>query len=257
MIGRLRLIVLLLVLLFVGLGTWLDRIYSTSWTGPLVVALYPVAADTSPATQTAMANSRQYAATLEAFFARQSRRYGMPLERPLRFVVGNPLSEQPPALPDAAGVLQVMLFSLRVRWWNLGIDDPPGPTPTIRLYLLFYDPERRTSLPHSVGLQKGLLGIAHLFAAPHMTGSNQVVVAHELLHTLGATDKYDPARNQPVYPEGYAEPSLTPRVPQKRAELMAGRIPTSEHESMTPESLEDVVIGPRTAQEIGWTQGPP
>ena len=26
-----------------------------------------------------------------------------------------------------------------------------------------------------------------------MDGANDVVIAHELLHTLGATDKYDPA----------------------------------------------------------------
>ena len=90
-----------------------------------------------------------------------------------------------------------MLWSLKLRWWNLGVDDPPGPTPTIRLFLLFHDPALSPRVPHSAGLQKGLLGIAHLFAAAHMAGSNQVVIAHELLHTLGATDKYE-LRHQPA-----------------------------------------------------------
>jgi hypothetical protein len=97
-----------------------------------------------------------------------------------------------------------------------------------------------------------LLGIAHLFAAAHMAGSNQVVIAHELLHTLGATDKYDFATNQPRYPDGFAEPDRSPRYPQDFAELMGGRIPESASESRTPESLDQVLIGALTATEIGW-----
>ena len=33
---------------------------------------------------------------------------------------------------------------------------------------------------------------------------------------------------------------------------MAGRIPQSARESRMPESLDQVLIGPRTAMEIGW-----
>jgi len=86
-----------------------------------------------------------------------------------------------------------------------------------------------------------------------MAGSNSVVMAHELLHTLGATDKYSATeRNQPRYPDGFAEPHLEPLYPQHSAELMAGRIPITPHEARTPEFLDEVIVGPRTAMEIGW-----
>jgi hypothetical protein len=108
-------------------------------------------------------------------------------------------------------------------------------------------------LPHSFGAQKGMYAIVHAFAAPHMAGSNTVVMAHELLHTLGATDKYLVEKhNQPRFPEGFAEPQREPLYPQKFAELMGGRIPTSPHVARIPESLEQVIIGPLTAEEIGW-----
>ena len=54
-----------------------------------------------------------------------------------------------------------------------------------------------------------------------------MVIAHELLHTVGATDKYDPAANESSPPEGYAEPDKIPFFPQTFVGLMAGRIPLS------------------------------
>jgi hypothetical protein len=91
-----------------------------------------------------------------------------------------------------------------------------------------------------------------LFASRDARGSNQVVLAHEILHTLGATDKYSPASNLPQFPDGFADPSQKPRLPQKKAELMAGRIPLDERHAETPESLRSVVVGGLTAREIGW-----
>jgi hypothetical protein len=85
-----------------------------------------------------------------------------------------------------------------------------------------------------------------------MTEENNVIVAHELLHTLGATDKYDPSTTQPLFPAGFADPEQSPLYPQKFAEIMAGRIPLSESESDTPRDLELAIIGPQTAAEINW-----
>jgi len=235
----------------------LDRFQSTDWDGPLLVALYPVNADGSAAAADEIRSPRTAdAETLTEFFAEEASGNGLALDRPLRFVLAPAIADRPPELAPGAGPLGVVAWSLRMRWWNFWIDDPPGPTPTIRLYLLYHDPARSPRVPHSAGLQKGMLGIAHLFAAGHMAGSNQVVIAHELLHTLGATDKYDPASNQPRYPDGFAEPQRAPLYPQEFAELMAGRIPESAGESRTPESLAQVLVGPLTATEIGWRRAP-
>jgi hypothetical protein len=78
-------------------------------------------------------------------------------------------------------------------------------------------------------------------------------MAHEVLHTLGATDKYDPATNLPIFPIGYAEPGRAPLYPQDKAELMGGRVPQSPRDAEIPQDLNRVVIGPATALEIGWT----
>jgi hypothetical protein len=69
---------------------------------------------------------------------------------------------------------------------------------------------------------------------------------------LGATDKYDPATNQPIFPDGYGEPDRQPLHPQGVAEIMAGRIAVSEEEAEMPDSLVNAVIGEKTAREIGW-----
>ena len=80
-----------------------------------------------------------------------------------------------------------------------------------------------------------------------------MIITHELLHTLGATDKYDPQTNQPFFPDGFAEPERTPLYPQRWAEIMGGFIAVSEEKGLMPEGLSQTVIGPLTAGEIGWT----
>ena len=45
---------------------------------------------------------------------------------------------------------------------------------------------------------------------------------------------------------------LTPLYPQERAEIMAGRIALSEARFEMPGSLRRCVIGPETAEEIGF-----
>lgn len=111
-------------------------------------------------------------------------------------------------------------------------------------------------LPHSTGLSKGQLGLIHAFASRQQRRQNNVVIAHELLHTFGATDKYDLATRQPLYPQGYAEPARQPRLPQLLAEIMGGRRPLDLDNSEIPDSLAETLIGPETAGEIGMRRQP-
>jgi hypothetical protein len=170
----------------------------------------------------------------------------------VHFTLASRLRDLPPPLDRRSNVLTRIIWSLHTRWWAWRTPEPPGPAPDIKLFVLYHDPVRSPSLAHSIGLQKGLFGIVNVFADRGLLGSNDTVIAHELLHTLGATDKYDPATNQPTWPDGYAEPQREPRYPQEYAELMGGRIPSSASESSTPESLREVVVGAKTATEIGW-----
>jgi hypothetical protein len=96
------------------------------------------------------------------------------------------------------------------------------------------------------------VGVVHAFASREHRGGNNVVIAHEILHTLGASDKYDPATLAPLYPIGYAEPDRNPLIPQEFAEIMAGRYPVGPGELEMPESFDEVVVGPATAAEVRW-----
>jgi hypothetical protein len=107
-------------------------------------------------------------------------------------------------------------------------------------------------VPHSLGLTKGLIGVVYAFAAPEMNGENDVVLAHELLHTLGATDKYDLSNDAPIFPDGYGDPRQVPLFPQRTAELMAGRRILGPNRWEQVSDLGQVVLGPATAAEIRW-----
>jgi hypothetical protein len=122
------------------------------------------------------------------------------------------------------------------------------------MFVLYHDPDRVTRVGHSLGLQKGLIGVVNAFASQAQAAQNDVVIAHELLHTLGATDKYDPRTDQPTFPDGYAEPEHQPLLPQAYAEIMAGRVPVTENEAEMPLSLDVVLIGTKTAREINWVK---
>ena len=250
---RLRIVILLLILLFVALNTYFDRVYSTDWNIPLRVAAYPINADGSEVTARYIGQQQADAfQRVETFFELEAKEYGLQMERPIRLTLAPQLSQPPPALEPGANRLSVALWSLRMRYWAWQVAAPPGPAPDIKLFILYHDPAISPAVPHSVGLQKGLFGVVHVFADGGMKGSNDTVIAHELLHTLGATDKYDLRTHQPAQPDGYAEPEREPLYPQSFAELMGGRIAVSSTESTTPESLQQVIVGAKTAIEIGW-----
>jgi len=254
MLTLLRKGILLYVLLLVGVGHWLTTQRTTSWDRPLSVAVYPINGDGSE-------RSAQYIEDLERdsfkdideFMAEEAKHYGMQVKEPVRTVLGDTVEDQPPAPPYGGNALQVMLWSLKLRYWSWSVDrgeDPPSSD--IEIYVRYFDPDANSRLSHSLGLQKGLIGVVNAFASRQQAGSNKVIIAHELLHTLGASDKYAPATGRPIYPSGYAEPEADPRLPQELGELMGGRIPISATESHIPRSLDEVIIGAATGQEIRW-----
>lgn len=251
---KIRLLVLLAVLAWVGVDTLADRLNTTDWDQPLWVGVYPINADGSERTVAWLERLRVEDFTaIDAWFQAESQRHGLDLPAPVSLRLGSPLAEFPPLPPADGGWLATTLWSLGLRGWADDHDRlPDGLKPDVRLFLLYYDPATHPALPHSLGLQKGLVGIVHVFAGREQAGSNRVVIAHELLHALGASDKYDAATAQPRYPDGFAEPDADPRYPQRFAEIMGGRTPLAPARSEIPHDIDAARIGAVTAREIRW-----
>lgn len=249
----LRIAILLLILATVAQEAWLSRSRAVSWQDPLRVAIYPINGDGSPAAAAyVQALGPNAFGSIETFFAEEANRHGLAITRPVTVTVAPPVAALPPQPPRGGSVLENVVWSLKMRWWVWRNDTLSDAKPQVRLFVLFFDPASHDQLPHSVGVQRGMVGLINAFATSGMSGSNAVIIAHELLHTLGATDKYEPGSNLPRYPDGYAEPERAPLHPQTFAEIMGGRIPVSESRADIPESLGLTVIGLATATEIGW-----
>jgi hypothetical protein len=252
MFKAIRITILLLILFFVAVSTWLTAARSTDWNNSLWVKIYPINGDGSDV-------SGRYIDKLtvdtfqgiESFVARETAKFGHTLPRPVRVELGLPVREQPPVLGKTPSTLDVMLWSLKMRWWASRItSDQDDPDPDVRIFVRYHAPQDYFVLENSVGMQKGMVGVVNAFAGRRQAGTNNVIIAHEFLHTLGATDKYDPANGQPHVPAGIAEPGKKPLFPQRFAEIMGGRIAESESDAMVPKNLKFVVIGDQTAREI-------
>lgn len=253
MFRYLRIALLLLVLATVAQEAWLSRSRAVAWQDSLRVAIYPINGDGSPAAAAYVQGLTPSAfRSIEVFFDDEAKRHDLSVTRPVLITVAPPVAALPPQPPRNGSVIENIFWSLKMRWWVWRNDALPGAKPQVRLFVLFFDPASHDQLPHSVGVQRGLVGLINAFATNSMAGSNAVIIAHELLHTLGATDKYEPGSNLPSFPDGYAEPHRSPLHPQDFAEIMGGRIPVSESRADIPESLGLTVIGSATAREIGW-----
>jgi hypothetical protein len=255
---RFRIAVLLYILLFVALGQYLTARRSTDWNDSLWVDVYPVNGSGSEATQRFIDSLPADAfVAVEQFFDEQIRDHGIALELPFRIRLADQLGDALPPIPDDGSFLSTVLWSLRMRWFVTRLHwASDQPTPDITLFAIYQDGDLGSTIDRSTALRKGMIVIANLFGEQSARGSNQMIVAHELLHTVGATDKYDRTSNLPSFPAGFADPDRSPAYPQSRAELMAGRIPINPDTAAVPQSLNEVTIGPLTASEIGWTPAP-
>lgn len=251
-----RVSILLFILAAVAFSTWRSKTQAVAWKYTLPVLIYPINADASAKTQAYIdqLDVSEFAA-IEEFMQTQADAYGLPNQASIKISLRETLKELPPAPPSAAAApvstWDVIQWSLQFRWWAYQHAKIVGPDPQVRLFVLYHDPAL-IKLHHSTALQKGLIGRVNVFADASMREKNNVIIAHEFLHTLGATDKYNVADNQPNFPEGYAEPQLQPLLPQRFAELMGGRVPVSTTHSEIPPHLKRVQIGEQTALEINW-----
>lgn len=249
MARKLRIAILLFILFMVAATTWLTQWRSTNWSRSQWLVIYPVNGDGGTATQDYIHRLGEDSfRSIEEFMAREGAHYGIAIAQPIEIRLAPQVHALP---PPSRQPWEVALWSLHMRWWAWRNDSYDGPG-NLKMFVVYHDPTQRDRLDHSLGLQKGLVGVVQAFADERQAEQNNVIIAHELLHLFGATDKYDLATNQPLYPIGYAEPDRQPLYPQQFAEIMGGRVPLSPTEAAIPRHLLGVVVGEQTAREIRW-----
>jgi len=248
----------LLLAIFVALAfyTKTQRLKSQAWTQPLQVVIYPMNSSTSPEVEEYISqlNSVTFS-EIDSFFQSEAEQYELSLAHPTQTILGPSLDQLPPVAPEpSASFAKIAWWGLKFRYWSYtNTPDNDSNLHRVRVFLHYHEIEENKQLRHSLGLQKGLLAIVHAFAAKSQEAQNNIIIAHELLHTVGATDKYD-SNKQAVFPHGYAEPDKSPLFPQSLAEIMAVTIPASPTESNMASSLAQCIIGNKTAEEINWLQ---
>jgi hypothetical protein len=249
-----RIVLLLSILFVIVVGTWMTEKRMAAWERPILVTVYPVAADDRPSTL-------EFARNIEAdsfdavnqFFATQSRPYGFSVTPAFRFQVAEASTDRPPQVPEQFNTAAIGWWSLKMRWWTWKKSLTDGlVTADIQMVMMLHNLSGGSEMGISVGMRKGRYGIVKAYARKSLEQTNLVVFTHELLHVLGATDKYVLSTGDPIYPEGFADPDQQPLFPQTRAEIMGGAIPISTVSYAMPDSLGQCKIGRLTAEEIGF-----
>ncbi len=247
---RITLLTLLLALLCLYLLLALP--HRVDWHSPVRVRIYPINADHQPATARHLASlDASSFADMERFFSREAKRYRLGLDKPILVELEPEVQSLPPAVPETPSILQSLWWALKMKLWVWQYDGWSAGG-DIRIFMSFYAPGNPLGLQHSLGMQKGGIGLVNGFASAERQSVNNFVAAHELLHTLGASDKYDMQTGQPLWPDGFGDPVQTPLFPQQRAEIMGGRVQVSPGWALLPPSLDFAVVGSATAIEIGW-----
>jgi len=246
----LRVILLLCIFVFVAFYSKLQRLESTAWTESLQVSIYPINGDASVLTaQYIDTLTEENFRSVAAFLKKQWRVYSDEDFTPVTVSLKPPVLSQPPLPPVSSNMFKVMFWSLRLRWWSYQ-SSADSDKSTVSIFVRYHQPDTNQPLAHSLGLQKGLIGVVNGYASVSYQEQNNIVLAHEMLHTVGASDKYNLTTGQPIYPSGFVNPDA--RYDQSKAEIMAGKIPVSVNESVMPDSLRQCIIGKKTAYEIGW-----
>lgn len=259
---QIRVAVLLAILLVVLLYAWHDineRRDRASFRRPLDVAVVllqygPRDAATSAATGQLLLRVNALQDTL---FSEQ-RRYRSEAEPLLRLSAFGPVPvlREPPA-PTSESFWGAALHTYEL-WRYTRVVDAAAQLPSrafdSRIYVLIEPVQSQArKLVEGFSEQGGRVGVARVQLDASTVDLGLSVVAHELMHTLGASDKYA-ADGAALIPMGLGDPEQSPLYPQRRAEVMArNRVVSPGHEVIL-DTLAELSVGSTTAREIGWIQ---
>jgi hypothetical protein len=202
----------------------------------------------------AVARVRARVPALAARLRDERRRYRPAAAAPFAFVVYGPGSSGVPAPSEpASGPVGAVRHALALYRFTKAADEVlrvPTRGFDARVYLVVRPPTDQAAV-EGMSEHGGRVAIALAELDTETVDTALIVAAHELLHTVGATDHYGPD-GRALVPSGLAEPDKVPLYPQRAVEIMARNRPLSSTDEARPTSLDELRVGETTASEIGW-----
>lgn len=253
MFRKIRITVLTLILAYVSVGAYVDTHHN--WDAETVVVLHPINASEDEVTQKFIDTLKEEDFDIiERFITENGLKYRSKETR-FKVLLGGQVYRHP-KLPNeeiASSIPKTMLWSLQFRYFGLRNTQKIDLKAATVVYLNYYNPTKiKTELTRSTALEQGRIAVVNLYADAKHHEFSKGVILHELLHTFGAEDRYDPYQGSPMYPVGYAEPDKQPLYPQDKAEIMGGYIPLNDQDFIIVDHIDKFVMNEITARELGW-----
>lgn len=256
---HLRLLLWLLLLALVLLYGWNRELrLASDWRSPTNVALVLVDASSEGLDPRAVALLQERVPALQEHLHREFRRYRSRGGLPFRIDLFGPVTPDVPAPRfEDTGLWELVAYNFRLWRFSRRCDELAGVDADafqVRVYLRARAPRsREREIAEGASQQGGPIGLVDVELSESSVDFALFVAAHELFHTRGASDKYGPD-GLATFPEGFADPRRRPLFPQENIEVMARGRPLDAYEEEAPHALEQLVVGPWTAAEIGWAQ---
>lgn len=250
------LVALLLMVMGFAVGRRSSAEHRRQWRNPITVGVV-ILSHEGVATSTVSALEATIR-DLEEVLHEEYARYSGDEMRPFRFHVAEVLVDGDPPYPRA----NASLVERAVDGWEVSryfrtvnreaAEATRGVDIKIYIQAIEYD-HSGTPFVEGVASEDGDYGLVRVVLTGDMVDQAAFAAAHELFHCLGASDKYDRIGHTRI-PAGLVEPDRVPLFPQARAEVMVGERPLDEESGVLVETIEELGVGPRTAEEIGWSR---
>jgi hypothetical protein len=231
-----------------------ERRERNSWARPLHVGF--VLLTTGPVSEDTVDRLRWRMADLQEHLGHEFQRWKGEAMNPFVFSVYGPVAVQEPPPESYSDKFWDLVYFAYQQWRYLKRIDAQADVPRSeldsRIYLVAHPPSPgELQFVEGQSEQGGRVGVVKVQLDESMVDFALLVATHELMHTLGASDKYD-EYGHVLVPDGLAEPERVPTFPQQYIEVMSRNRPITPEEEVPPEALEELRIGRKTAEEIGW-----
>lgn len=251
---RIRIAILLSILFYVCLTAYIDL--NPRWDTTTTVVVHPINMGNDPAVSEYLKTiSQKDFDKISVYLSKNASQYRKK-NTVINFELGSTLKTPPPLVNEevASNPLTVGFWSLKFKFYSLIYKKREDWSADTVMYLIYYNEKKIDHLERSTALQRGRIALVNLYGDSKSTETNNVIVAHEALHTFGGQDFYDLNTGIPIFPIGYAEPNKKPLYPQTKAEIMGGYILLNDTDFYIPHGFDEVVINADTAKDLKWIE---